>query len=170
MSHLGFLALAAHAGIAEWANDRRTEAMAEWRRAAGHAAAARMPNVEAAALGFLTVRAAAAGEPDPVGLFRDILTRLRELRIVSYQYWALSGLAHWLATQDRVEQAEDAARILGFLDRANPNGNQSVADLRAEAAQLVDAHPAAPRWRAEGAAMTRDQVMERCLTLLVRDA
>ena len=95
-----------------------------------------------------------------VELFRTALERLRELNLVSYQMWVLAGLADWWAAEGRLE---DAARILGFLDRHDPGGNQSVADLRAHAAELVDVHTEAAAWRAHGAACARDEVIRRCL-------
>ena len=77
--------------------------------------------------------------------------------------WVLTGLADWWAAAGRLEEA---AWILGFLDRHDPGGNQSVADLRAHAAELVDANGEATAWRAEGAGRARDELIRYCLDRL----
>ena len=78
----------------------------------------------------------------------------------------MTGLADWWAATDQIDQA---ARVIGFLDHHDPGGHQTVADLRAHATEAVDAHPDAAAWRAEGAAMTRDEIVAYCLERLDSD-
>ena len=155
--------LSAHAGLAAWAMGDRALALREWRHSAAVAAAADLRSNEAAPLGFIAVRAAEAGEADPPRLFHATLLRMHEIGVTNYQHWLLSAIAHWWATHD---QLADAARIIGYLERHDPDGNQMVAEMRAEAAALVNAHPDGARLSAEGAAMTNDELIQYCLETL----
>ncbi|MFN0030488.1 MAG: ATP-binding protein [Acidimicrobiales bacterium] len=155
--------LTGHSGLAAWAVGERQLALQEWRHSLARASAAGLRSIEAGTLGFLAVRAADAGETDPPRLFHDALVRMHEVRVTNYQYWLLSAIAHWWATHGRVP---DAARVIGYLDRHDPEGNQMVADLRAEATALVAAEPTGPRLGAEGAAMTNNELIQFCLEAL----
>jgi predicted ATPase/class 3 adenylate cyclase len=152
-----------HAGIVAFAIGDFAQAVRDLRDAWALAERIEMRHIEAAALAFLTIRAPAAGVADPGALFRDALGRLQRFRLVSYQHWTLTALADWWAGTG---QREEAAQILGYLDRNDAGGNQSVADMRARAAAVVDADPRAAAWRKRGAELTRDGLVNTCIERL----
>jgi hypothetical protein len=52
-----------------------------------------------------------------------------------------------------------AAHVVGFLDGNDPGGNQTYADVRAEATEAVQQHADAVAWRAAGHAMSRHEII-----------
>jgi hypothetical protein len=154
--------LAFHAGVAAYATGAVERARAEWHRSAAVAERCGCPNIEAAALAMLAVRGAVL-ERDPENLLLDALQRLEALHLRSYALWAAAGVADWWVRCGRIEEA---AHVIGFLDRHDPGGYQSVADLRDHATRMVDAHAGADEWRRRGAAMSRDEILRYCVERL----
>jgi hypothetical protein len=143
------------------AGDRAASA-AVLREARRHAEAAG-PYPKAIIAWSIAVRAAAPGfgiEPGPA--YRDALALLHDLKEWANLWFVVESLATWWA---RAGVTESAATVLGHLDRIG-RGNSTIAHRRARAAELVDAHPDAARWRAEGAAMSRDELIAYCLANL----
>lgn len=103
------------------------------------------------------------GGDEPAELLAHAIESLHRLNQRSYLLVALTGLAAWWALSDELEAA---AQVVGFLEVADPGGNQTFADVRAEAARLVAAHPKAPVWRGKGATKTRDEIVAYCLDQL----
>jgi hypothetical protein len=111
----------------------------------------------------IALRAAAPGfDMDPIAAYQEAITILRDLQEWFNLWMVVESLGTWWSRTGKLEQA---ATAFGFLDNTGP-GHHTIAQRRAKAARLVDAHPDAPRWRADGAAMSRDQVISYCLEQL----
>ena len=117
---------------------------------------------ECLSLALLAARSASLDD-DPREMFHEAITRLRIQ--VGVLYWALTGLADWWASTGETERA---GRVIGFLDHQDPHGHPTVADLRGHAAWLVEQDHRASTWRAVGAVMSRDEMVEYCLEQLDR--
>ena len=107
------------------------------------------------------------GDEDPAEQFRTAIARLHEGRFFVFEYVALTGLAAWWADTGHLD---GAACVLGFLERHDPIGNQRVADLRRRAVELIDADPTVGLSRAEGGAMSADEIVDYCLDRLAARA
>ncbi len=98
-------------------------------------------------------------------LLRTLINWFAEQRNLLFLHIAIAitGTGAWAA---RCGRAADAARILGFLDRHDPGGWQTIADVRDGLNVYVAGRTDPGPWLAEGAAMTRDQMVAFCLDLL----
>ena len=120
-------------------------------------------------LALLASRSASLDD-DPEEMFREAVMSLPLQAAILY--WALTGLAGWWASIGDITRA---AHVIGFLDRYDPTGHPTVADLRGHATdlrghatELVHQHPDAALWRSEGASMGREEMVEYCLQQLDR--
>jgi hypothetical protein len=116
------------------------------------------------ALTHLAIRSVAHASPErAAALLRSAITWYAEQHSLLFLHIAMTGTGSWAA---RGGHPADAARILGFLNRHDPGGWQTIADVRTELNQYVGALVDPGPWLAEGAAMTRDQMVAFCLDVL----
>ena len=157
-AHLAYQDAAAWLGAGD---DER--ALREYRRTAELAVQAKARMGEGAALAMLATQSPFVSGDEPADTFYMAIDRLDAINARGFLSWAFTGLAHWWATIGNIDHA---ARIVGFLDANDAGGNQTVADLRGHATELVDAQPDTAEARAEGAAMTCDEIVRYCLDRL----
>ena len=115
---------------------------------------------------MLAVRAPTLGSDDQASLFRDALDRLHTLGLRTPCVLG-DDRARGLVDTPRPDRPGGPHHRVPRPQR--PRRQPVVADLRAHATEAVDAHPDAAAWRAEGAAMTRDEIVACCLEHLDAD-
>ena len=112
---------------------------------------------------MLAARATDAGWPDAEQRFADSLRYLADNRIWSRVYAVLASLADYWCGADRVEPA---ATLIGFLELRDPIGLFLVARQRERAVDKVNAHPDAVPWKARGATLDRNAIIDYALAEL----
>ena len=112
---------------------------------------------------MLAARATDAGWADAEQRFADSLRYLADNRIWSRVYAVLASLADYWCGADRVERA---ATLIGFLEVRDPIGLFLVACQRERAVDKVNAHPDAVPWKARGASIDRNAIIDYALAEL----
>lgn len=116
------------------------------------------------ALAMRAIRGRQANWSDLDTVYRSALVRFYTDRAWVHVYLLLGGLAeHWARQGD----SEAAGVVLGFLDRHNPVSHPMTSARRREAHDLLTTVPEAVGWRAQGAVMTRDNLVAYVLDRLV---
>ena len=110
---------------------------------------------------MLAARATDAGWPDAEQRLADSLRCLVDNRIWSRVYAVLASLADRWSGEGRVGPA---ATLIGFLEVRDPIGLFLVARQRERAAATINAHPDAVSWKARGASMDRNAIIDYALT------
>jgi hypothetical protein len=153
--------LSYHQGSVDFAAGDREEAYRQWSRSAHLAARCGCQLLELMSLSALAVRAPQVAAGDVSALYRDLVERLSTLEAGSTLSVVLIGLADRFAGNGHLAEA---ARLLGFLGPDDPP--VPLARLHARASQHVNADPRSSGWLAEGAAMSRGEVVDYCLDRL----
>ncbi|MFN0026360.1 MAG: ATP-binding protein [Acidimicrobiales bacterium] len=151
-------------GLAAFAGGETTRALRRLEEAVDLSERAGNPMSGKFALVHLAIRSVAhesAGRS--AALLRSTMTWYAEQHSQLFLLVAMTGTSAWAS---RNGHNADAARILGFLDRHDPGGWQTIADVRPELNPFVGTLGGAGPLLAEGAAMTRDQMVAYCLDLL----
>ena len=143
--------------------DDYDRAFADYRRALDCADRTGNRVVDVLASSMMAVRADQADWEDPGAIFRDTLGRLYANKVWSRTWMLGGGLAEWWASTGRIN---GAAVLVGFLDRHDPDPVVLVAEQRVRARSIVDAHTESSQLLAEGAAMSRDEIVAYCLDRL----
>ena len=154
------------AGFAAFATGDHKTAIREWRRAADLGASSGNRIVEGLGLVTAVTRSVAIDHDDLAELLHEAIDRLDGLRLRSYLYVAMTGLADWWARTGRIELA---AQLIGFLDAVDPVGNPTFGDLRTHADNMIAQHPNVEKWKAIGSTRDRDAAVAFCLDQLDAD-
>lgn len=125
------------------------------------AVAAGSPLDEGAA-GAGIIEASLSG-PDAMPECHEILIRLHDTRNWANLEWAVETIGNYLAG---VGQMEQAAVILGYLDRNVPPWPGVAVDQREETRRAVAANESAAAWSARGAGLDRDEFVTYALNQL----
>jgi hypothetical protein len=149
-------------GIATYARGDHAAAAGCFGRALLHAEHAG-PYPRAIVAWTVAVRAAAPDfGVDAASAYHEAISLLRDLQEWANLWFTVESLATWWC---RTGQLEEAATTLGFLESSG-RAFFRLERRRARASEIVDANPEATRWRAAGAAMTRDEILDYCLERL----
>ncbi len=127
------------------------------------AVAAGSPLDEGAAGAGIIEASLSGADAIPTVECHEILTRLHDTRNWANLEWAVETIGNYLANAGQLEQA---AVILGYLDKNVPPWPGMAVDQRGQTRRVVEADERAATWLARGATLNRDEFVTYALAQL----